>query len=300
MASMRHVMSCRYSSGTPLTKYTYTGQYSYVGDFGLHYYNARWYDSSLGRFAQADTIVPEESQGVQAWDRFAYVNNSPIVYNDPTGHCIILCIIAIGAVIGASVNVYTQYQETKSMENINWGEVAVAAGIGAVAGAVAAVIIVPAATAAGTTAAAYTGSTFIGIATELTLGSFMAGTSNVLLSNTQRAATDAIHGEQVTLSSITHDFNENYETDMFYGAFGYGVGWQLGRIGNQFWKPSTIIGNPNISNPLWGPGNLLNPNPTQAIASGIAGSVAETASNSTVLQSIFYSVPKKKGTVLAY
>jgi hypothetical protein len=40
----------------------------------------------LGRFAQPDTIIPEQSQGVQAWDRYAYVNNNPIRYTDPSGH----------------------------------------------------------------------------------------------------------------------------------------------------------------------------------------------------------------------
>jgi hypothetical protein len=30
--------------------------------------------------------VPVASQGVQAWDRYAYVNNNPLKYNDPTGH----------------------------------------------------------------------------------------------------------------------------------------------------------------------------------------------------------------------
>jgi len=73
----------RYASGTSPTKYQYTGQYSYTADFGLHFYNARWYDSSLSRFAQADTVVPA---GVQGYDRYAYVNNSPIRYTDPTGH----------------------------------------------------------------------------------------------------------------------------------------------------------------------------------------------------------------------
>ncbi len=74
------------------TRYTYTGQYSHVSDeatdlggagFGLLFYNARWYDPALGRFAQADTIVPG---GVQGLDRYAYVNNSPINDTDPTGH----------------------------------------------------------------------------------------------------------------------------------------------------------------------------------------------------------------------
>jgi len=49
------------------------------------FYNARWYDPSLGRFTQADTIIPE-SQGVQAWDRYAFVNNNPVRYTDSTGH----------------------------------------------------------------------------------------------------------------------------------------------------------------------------------------------------------------------
>ena len=51
--------------------------------FGLMFYNARWYDPALSRFAQADSIVPA---GVQGLDRYAYVNNSPLMYTDPTGH----------------------------------------------------------------------------------------------------------------------------------------------------------------------------------------------------------------------
>ena len=74
------------------TRYTCTGQYSYVDDeatdlgaagFGLMFYNARWYDPVTGRFAQADSIV---SGGVQGLDRYAYTNNAPINYVDPTGH----------------------------------------------------------------------------------------------------------------------------------------------------------------------------------------------------------------------
>ncbi|MFT3890489.1 MAG: RHS repeat-associated core domain-containing protein [Anaerolineales bacterium] len=73
----------RYASGTTPTKYTYTGQYSYTADFGLMFFNARWVDMSLGRFAQADSIVPD---GIQGLDRYAYVNNSPAKYTDPSGH----------------------------------------------------------------------------------------------------------------------------------------------------------------------------------------------------------------------
>ena len=75
----------RYAFGNSPTKYQYTGQFSYESDFGLYFYNARWYDSSLGRFAQADSIIPQ-NQGVQAWDRYAYSNNNPVKYTDPSGH----------------------------------------------------------------------------------------------------------------------------------------------------------------------------------------------------------------------
>ena len=72
-------------AGSMPTKYQYTGQFNQI-ELGIYYYGARWYDPSLGRFTQADTIIPVASQGVQAWDRYAYVNNNPIRYNDPSGH----------------------------------------------------------------------------------------------------------------------------------------------------------------------------------------------------------------------
>jgi RHS repeat-associated protein len=72
----------RYSSGSAPTDRKYTGQREDAG-IGLYYYNARWYDAKLGRFAQADTIV---NSGVQGYDRYAYVKNSPMGSSDPTGH----------------------------------------------------------------------------------------------------------------------------------------------------------------------------------------------------------------------
>ncbi|MBI5823368.1 MAG: RHS repeat-associated core domain-containing protein [Chloroflexi bacterium] len=79
------------NSAYALTRYTFTGQYSHMDDpstpasegFGLMHYGARMYDPALGRFTSADTIVPG---GVQGYDRYAYVNNSPVNYTDPSGH----------------------------------------------------------------------------------------------------------------------------------------------------------------------------------------------------------------------
>jgi RHS repeat-associated protein len=75
----------RSQTGTLPTDYTFTGQYSHAADFGLLFYNARWYDSSLGRFTSPDTLVPDPGN-VLDWDRYSYVRNNPVKYFDPTGH----------------------------------------------------------------------------------------------------------------------------------------------------------------------------------------------------------------------
>jgi RHS repeat-associated protein len=75
----------RYSSGAPPTSLRFTGQRAETG-LGLYFYKARYMDHVLGRFTSPDSIVPIASQGVQAWDRYAYVNNNPVKYTDPSGH----------------------------------------------------------------------------------------------------------------------------------------------------------------------------------------------------------------------
>jgi RHS repeat-associated protein len=80
----------RYTEGSLPGRYQFTGQASYEAEFGLYYYKARWYDPHLGRFSQPDNIVPQ-NQGIQAWDRYAYVNNSPINFIDLSGHMITEC-----------------------------------------------------------------------------------------------------------------------------------------------------------------------------------------------------------------
>ena len=86
-AELRYTVwgTVRYNSGDMPTDYTYTGQRSEMDSFSLMYYNARWYDPALGRFAQADTIIPEPGNPL-AWDRYAYSLNNPLYYTDPSGY----------------------------------------------------------------------------------------------------------------------------------------------------------------------------------------------------------------------
>jgi len=76
----------RYPAGpSPLpTTFRYTGQRESSG-IGLYWYGSRYYDSYLNRWISPDSIIPDPSN-VQSFDRYAYSNNNPLVYIDPTGH----------------------------------------------------------------------------------------------------------------------------------------------------------------------------------------------------------------------
>jgi RHS repeat-associated protein len=55
-------------------------------DIGLIYMQARWYLPSIGRFASADTIIPNPTNP-QSYNRFSYAYNNPVNLVDPSGHC---------------------------------------------------------------------------------------------------------------------------------------------------------------------------------------------------------------------
>ncbi|WP_425415774.1 RHS repeat-associated core domain-containing protein [Orenia metallireducens] len=64
--------------------YKYTGQKQVVS-IGLYYYGARYYDPEIGRFTREDTYRGELDDP-QSQHLYVYVMNSPLRYNDPTGH----------------------------------------------------------------------------------------------------------------------------------------------------------------------------------------------------------------------
>jgi len=62
----------------------YTGQMHDI-ETDLYYYNARYYDPVIGRFIQADPIVPD-AYSTQNHNPYSYVRNNPISYVDPSGY----------------------------------------------------------------------------------------------------------------------------------------------------------------------------------------------------------------------
>jgi RHS repeat-associated protein len=82
----------RYSDGSTPTSYRFTGQRedATIGLYpstssGQAFYNARYYDAALGRFVQADSIVPSPGNP-QSLNRYSYCLGNPLRYADSTGH----------------------------------------------------------------------------------------------------------------------------------------------------------------------------------------------------------------------
>jgi len=59
--------------------------YYYDSEIALYYLNSRFYDPQVGRFINADGIVGANG-GLQGYNMFAYCNNNPVAFADPTGY----------------------------------------------------------------------------------------------------------------------------------------------------------------------------------------------------------------------
>jgi len=77
--------ACPGDEGELPTRFRFTGQRedSYIN---LVKMGVRWYDPELGRFTQADRIIPNPSHSSD-FDRYQYARGNPIRYNDPSGYC---------------------------------------------------------------------------------------------------------------------------------------------------------------------------------------------------------------------
>ncbi|QOI49818.1 RHS repeat-associated core domain-containing protein [Leptospira interrogans] len=71
------------SYGPDIFRYKFTGQIE-DKETGLYYYKARYYEPTLGRFLQADSVIAPDS--VNGMNRYMYVDGNPVSYTDPSGH----------------------------------------------------------------------------------------------------------------------------------------------------------------------------------------------------------------------
>ena len=128
------------SGPNAVTDRGFTGQRENMS-LGLYYYQARYYLPGIGRFASADTIVPDPTNP-QSFNRYSYGYNNPVKYIDEDGHIPILPLLfkagangAADLMVQAAANYFFDPSVTsvdQAFENINWWQVARSAAEGAI------------------------------------------------------------------------------------------------------------------------------------------------------------------------
>ena len=99
--------------------FRYRGYY-YDRETGFYYLQSRYYDPEICRFISADNLelVPTLSQTAGQLNLYAYCNNNPVMYSDPSGEFALTAfaismIIGVGSgmLFGGVVSGITAYQE---------------------------------------------------------------------------------------------------------------------------------------------------------------------------------------------
>ncbi|MBF0478533.1 MAG: RHS repeat-associated core domain-containing protein [Candidatus Omnitrophica bacterium] len=74
----------KYGTSDEVARFYFTGK-KLDGDTGLYFFEARFYDPSLGRFITPDTLIQSPSNP-QTFNRYSYCGNNPVNRIDPSGH----------------------------------------------------------------------------------------------------------------------------------------------------------------------------------------------------------------------
>ena len=83
--------------------FRYRGYY-WDNDLQLYYLMSRYYDPQTGRFINADSLEYLDPETIGGLNLYAYCDNNPTMYIDPTGHISILAIIGIIIAVAATIN----------------------------------------------------------------------------------------------------------------------------------------------------------------------------------------------------
>ncbi len=127
------------SEGNDIFRAKFGGQ-EFDGETELYYFDARYYDATIGRFITADSVMGSGFLQVDAFNRYAFAGNNPIRNIDPSGHSFLITLI-VGAVVGATVAMVTEVVHqgiTNGWGNIQVGKILGAGIKGAISGVIAA------------------------------------------------------------------------------------------------------------------------------------------------------------------
>ncbi len=103
-------------------------------DVSLIHMNGRMYDAKLGRFLSPDNFI-QDPYNTQSFNRYGYVWNNPLSYNDPSGEILWMAVLA-GAIVGAISGAAAYIGYVVQTGNWSWGGFAMAVLGGALVGGI--------------------------------------------------------------------------------------------------------------------------------------------------------------------
>ncbi len=210
-------------AGTKTTEYTYdafgncTFTYGYSNEFSrinpiryrgyyldretnLYYLNSRYYNPEWRRFLSPDSTSYLDPKNVNGLNLYAYCNNDPVNYADPSGHLPFFVITAlIGAVIGLGITAAVDFIPDQEFD-LHWGWYVFGGVMGAAIGAGIGMAISYSAT--GTLTASFT---------DIRFGYALKAAQNGNYSKLAKFATHNNHSNKVGLGKYIEGSPKSYE-----------------------------------------------------------------------------------------
>lgn len=109
--------------------------HEHFSEVGLIHMNGRLYDPMLRRFLNADENI-QDMYNTQNYNKYGYVMNNPLMYNDPSGEVFEWVALGVAALIGAAIGAATYLIMTLPSGQFTFGGFFKSILMGAVSGAV--------------------------------------------------------------------------------------------------------------------------------------------------------------------
>ena len=119
-----------------INPFRYRG-YFYDVETGLYFLKTRYYDPTIGRFINMDSINYVDPESINGLNLYAYCGNNPVMYVDPTGHAFLVFLAAAAIGFAVSFAASAVVQAVANEGEVNWGVAAIDGVFGAVSSAIA-------------------------------------------------------------------------------------------------------------------------------------------------------------------
>ena len=115
-----NIIAIKDASGNPITSQTHIANvnpiryrgYYYDSETELYYLQSRYYNPDIGRFLNTDGYLTT-GQGVLSYNMFAYCQNNPVMYSDPSGNLPEWAKKALNFIVDKVISIMTKSKNPK-------------------------------------------------------------------------------------------------------------------------------------------------------------------------------------------